>query len=89
LTEHRAVKALIDLAARGFPVIVVETLAEEEVEAAPTPEGELAYRVWRLQREARRFDLERLGVPVVTWDGHASLEGSLARLPRRWSRVRT
>jgi uncharacterized protein (DUF58 family) len=88
LTEPRAIKALMDLTARGFPLIVVETVDEDEIVPTPTPEGQLAFRVWRLQREARRFDLETLGVPVVRWDGRTSLDGVLAGVPRRRGRVR-
>jgi uncharacterized protein (DUF58 family) len=88
LIEQRAVTALTDLAARGFPLLVVETLSERDVEPLPTPEGRLAYRVWKLQREALRFDLEARGVPVVQWDGHESLEALLVQLPRRRMRAR-
>jgi uncharacterized protein (DUF58 family) len=88
LIEPRAITALTDLAARGFPLLVVETLSERDVAPQPSPEGRLAYRVWKLQRESLRFDLETRGVPVVHWDGHESLESLLVQLPRRRTRVR-
>jgi uncharacterized protein (DUF58 family) len=88
LIEPRAITALTDLAARGFPLVVVETLSETDVEPQRSPEGRLAYRVWKLQREALRFDLETRGVPVVQWDGHEALESLLLQLPLRRTRVR-
>jgi uncharacterized protein (DUF58 family) len=88
LIEPRAITALTDLAARGFPLVVVETLSERDVEPQRSPEGRLAYRVWKLQREALRFDLETRGVPVVRWHGHEALESLLLQLPLRRTRVR-
>ncbi|MDP9226327.1 MAG: DUF58 domain-containing protein [Actinomycetota bacterium] len=88
LIEPRAITALGDLAARGFPLLIVDTLSERDVEPHDSPEGELAYRVWKLQREALRFDLETRGVPVIHWDGHASLESLLVQLPRHRPRIR-
>jgi uncharacterized protein (DUF58 family) len=88
LIEPRAIKALSDLAARGFPLLVVETLSERDVQPHSSPEGELAYRLWKLQREGLRLDLETRGVPVAQWDGHAPLESLLVQLPRRRSRIR-
>jgi uncharacterized protein (DUF58 family) len=88
LIEPRAITALTDLAARGFPLLVIETLSENDVAPQPSPEGRLAYRVWKLQREALRFDLETRGVPVARWDGHQPLESLLVQLPHRRTRVR-
>ena len=88
LIERRAITALTDLAARGFPLLVVETMSESDVIARPTPEGRLAYRVWKLQREALRHDLATRGIPVLRWDGREPLESLLAQLPRRRPRVR-
>jgi uncharacterized protein (DUF58 family) len=88
LIEPRAITALTDLAARGFPLAVIETLSERDVAPNQSPEGRLAYRVWKLQREALRFDLESRGVPVIHWDGHEALDSLLAQLPRRRARVR-
>jgi uncharacterized protein (DUF58 family) len=78
LVDRRGIEALIDLRARGFPLVVVETLAEERVEADPSPEGRLAHRAWRLERAARRFDLGSLGIPVIRWSGDEPLEAALA-----------
>ena len=87
LIDERALRALTDLAGRGFQVTVVNTLAEDEVDPAPTPEGRLAYRVWKLEREARRAALADAGIPSVTWTGAGALEAALRALPRRRSGV--
>ncbi|MFD0636326.1 hypothetical protein ACFQ9X_36925 [Catenulispora yoronensis] len=42
----------------------------------------LALRVWRLDRQAVRFVLGELGVPVVSWDGVDPLDLALAPLAR-------
>jgi uncharacterized protein (DUF58 family) len=42
----------------------------------------LAIRVWRLDRAALRSSLDRLGVPVVTWDSDDQLDAALAALRR-------
>jgi uncharacterized protein (DUF58 family) len=78
LVDKRGVDALVDLRARGFPLVVVDTLSEVRIKPEPSPEGRLAHRVWRLERAARRFDLGSLGIPVVRWSGHEPLEAALA-----------
>lgn len=82
LIDRRAVEALVDIAARGFPLAVVDTLAEDEVEAHGGAEGELARRVWLLARSARRAELASLGVPVVRWHEADGLDAALASVPR-------
>ena len=88
LIDERALRALTDLAGRGFQVVVVNTLAEEQVDPLPTPEGRLAHRVWKLERDARRSLLGDAGIPSVTWTGEAGLDATLRALPRRRSGVR-
>ncbi|MDQ3983013.1 MAG: DUF58 domain-containing protein [Actinomycetota bacterium] len=83
LVDRRMLRALVDLDARGFPVTVVDTLAEDAVPAGPSTEDRLAHRVWRLEREATRVDLTSRGIAVVAWDGSGDLEEALVRLPRR------
>jgi len=89
LIDERALRALTDLAGRGFQVAVVNTLAEEQVDPLPTAEGRLAHRVWRLERDARRALLGDAGIPSVTWTGEAGLDATLRALPRRRSGVRS
>ena len=88
LVDERALGALADLAARGFPLIVIDTLDESRIAPRDTDEDVLAHRVWRMQRAMLRERFAELGVPVVAWTGEAGLEAALASLPRRRRRVR-
>lgn len=81
LIDERALNALADLRARGFPVLVVDTLREEAVAPAGGIEGQISYRAWRMHRDALRFDLSRSGIPVVGWSGDESLAAVLAEVP--------
>jgi uncharacterized protein (DUF58 family) len=83
LDDERSIRALHDISARGFSLVVINTLDEELVRPAAGPEGVLAYRAWRLQRSMRRAELEERGVPVVTWRGDGSIQSVLARVPKR------
>lgn len=81
LLDKRAVGALVDLQARGFPLLIVDTLVEDAVAPAASREGRLAWRVWKMQRAAVGYDLQRLGIPVVQWPEDDALEAVLARVP--------
>jgi uncharacterized protein (DUF58 family) len=43
----------------------------------------MAGQIWRMEQEAVRFSLRELGVPVVHWDGAASLDLPQAAYARR------
>jgi uncharacterized protein (DUF58 family) len=90
LLDARAVTALTNLQARGFPLVIVDTLRQTGIEPDPSPEGQLAWRVWKMERAAVDLDLERLGIPVVQWPEHGPLEAALAAIPelRRRPRAR-
>ena len=90
LLDKRAVNALVNLHARGFPLVIIDTLAQDAIAPGTAPEAQVAWRVWRMQRAAVEYDLERLGIPVVGWPANGTLEGALAGLPamRRRPRVR-
>ena len=54
--------------------------------------GDLAWRVWRLQREQLGSQYRAMGVPVVEWAGDRSVDEVLAQIRevRRYARtVRT
>ena len=87
LVDRRSLTALGDISARGFQVVVVNTLDERRVAPAPGPEGALAHRAWLLERAATKSSLRSAGVPVVTWRANESLEAVLASLPRRARRL--
>ncbi len=80
LVDDRAVAAALDLRRRGHHVAVIDTLDETWVAPGPRVEDRLAAKVWRLQREALRYELAEEGVPVARWDGEAPLEAALADL---------
>ncbi len=67
LLDERAVAALLDLRARGFDLAVVDV---SPIPFAPPGDGgldPLAYRLWRLRRDALRYAYERAGVAVAEW----------------------
>jgi uncharacterized protein (DUF58 family) len=67
LLDSRTAAALLDLRARGYDLIVVEVSPLDMVAPDRGSSTELAYRLWRLSREALRWRYEQVGVPVVTW----------------------
>ena len=85
LLDERAVRALLDLRARGYDLAVIEI---SPVPFAPTPQrglDELAWKLWLMRREALRSRYLRLGVPVVEWRGDVSLQVALEEV-RRFNR---
>jgi uncharacterized protein (DUF58 family) len=62
LLDERSVNALLDVRSRGFDLVVVDVSPLPFAEAAREPRAQLAFRLWRLWREALRFRYERLGV---------------------------
>jgi uncharacterized protein (DUF58 family) len=88
LVDERSLGALADIAARGFPLVIVNTLSEDRVLPLPTNEGLLAHRVWRLKRDMSRDEFRRQGVPVVTWSGEEGVGSVLAQIPRRRVQIR-
>jgi len=82
MLDLRALEAVQDLHARGLGMLVVDVLTTEpDVGEAPGLTS-LALRVWRLEREAVRVELSRLGVPVLRWDGSGDLSGALLHAMR-------
>lgn len=74
LLDERSVRALLDLRARGFDLAVVETSPIPFVEAGPSEEERLAYRLWALRREALRSRYHAAGVAVTEWREGVPLE---------------
>jgi uncharacterized protein (DUF58 family) len=81
LVDERAIRAFVDLHARGFPLVVIDTLVADSVEPGSSPEDAVAFRAWKLSRAAQRYDLGDLGVPVVPWSGELGLDVIAAQLP--------
>ena len=85
LLDERAIDAVIDLRERGYPVIVTDVLGTSPAPSAEPAGPGLALRLWRLERQALRYRLESLGIPVVGWPGEPRRapgpgEGAGARL---------
>lgn len=75
LLDERGVGSLLDLRARGFDVALIEVSPVPF--ASPDRDGDLAYRLWMLRREALRSRFMRLGVPVAEWREGVPLELAL------------
>jgi uncharacterized protein (DUF58 family) len=96
LLDQRFVESLRNMRERGFTMLVVDVLNAEPPVQRRTPWGSsaranterMARQLWQMEREAVRFSLRELGVPVVPWDGVQSLDLPLARYARRPLAVR-
>ena len=73
LLDRRAIGAIIDLRRRGIDVVVVEVSPLPFAPAMPGVNGEVAHRLWQLQRALVRDRFAELGVPVVVWDPRRAL----------------
>jgi len=73
LLDDRSVRALFDLRTRGFDLVIVDVSPLPFTAAEGSELDTLAFRLWRLWREALRYRYERLGVPVVEWGEERSL----------------
>jgi uncharacterized protein (DUF58 family) len=74
LLDERGIHALLDLRGRGFEVALVVISPVPFVRPGPGETGELALRLWRLQREALQHRYQRLGVAVAEWRPDRPLE---------------
>ena len=90
LLDERFVKAVIDLAARGFDVIV---LAVSPIEPARRVLGHsltdnIACRLWAMEWQSKADELRRRGLVILEWHPGTPLEAVLAPLTRsrpRWA----
>jgi uncharacterized protein (DUF58 family) len=82
LLDQRFVESLRNMRERGFTMLVVDVL-NAEPPAERRIEDRMARQIWQMEREAIRFSLHELGVPVVHWDGVQSLDLPLAAYARR------
>jgi uncharacterized protein (DUF58 family) len=77
LLDGRVLDALLDLSGRGFDLAIIDVSPFAVVEPTAGPAGALAFRVWRLWREALHYRYERLGIPVADWDEGVHLGAAL------------
>jgi len=77
LLDERSVRLLIDLRTRGCDLTVIEVSPLGYAPQGPTAADAVAYRLWRLQREALRARLQALGIGVALWDADAALGPAL------------
>ncbi|WBB77433.1 DUF58 domain-containing protein [Micromonospora sp. WMMD882] len=82
LLEERSAQMLAQLARSGRFVVAVDTLPAD----LPPPTGrgwaEVAFRLWRLDRDVMVEQLREHGVPVVRWAGAGSLDQVLRDVAR-------
>ena len=75
LVDERGVAALFDLLARGYDLAVVDISPLPPAAAAAAGDwGELARRLWALERETLRHRYQRLGAAVVEWTEATTLQ---------------
>jgi uncharacterized protein (DUF58 family) len=86
LLDSRATGALVDLARRGYGLVVVDTSPRPLLPPSTVWSRDLAQRVWSMERELLLHRLAEVGVPVVPWAGPGTLDlvlGEVARLHAR------
>jgi uncharacterized protein (DUF58 family) len=74
LVDERGVAALFDLLARGYDLAVVDISPLTHAGRAAGDWGELARRLWTLERETLRHRYQRLGAAVVEWTDAVHLQ---------------
>ena len=86
--DRRMGRALLDLRARGFDVVAIEVSPLPHLPPPADAAAALARRLWLLSREVLRFELERVGVPVVAIEDASALPAAVeeVRAYRRFAR---
>ena len=89
LLDPRFAKAVLDLAARGFDLVVLVVSPVEVTRAAlaGSPADDLACRLWALERRSDLAGLRRHGLPVLEWRPPEPLEAVLVGGRRRRVRL--
>ncbi len=82
LLDERSATMLAQLARSGRFVLAVDTLPDTARPARTSEWTDLAYRLWRLDRENLIGRLREVGVPVVAWAGAGSLDEVLRDVTR-------
>jgi uncharacterized protein (DUF58 family) len=74
LVDERGVAALFDLLARGYDLAVVDISPLARAGGPAGEWGDLARRLWALERETLRHRYQRLGAAVVEWHDAVHLQ---------------
>lgn len=84
LLDARFVKAVSNVVARGFDLVVVAVSPIELTRSSvvPSPLNDLACRLWALERRAHLNQLRGQGLAILEWDPAEPLELALARFRR-------
>jgi uncharacterized protein (DUF58 family) len=80
LLDGRVNRALLNLRARGYDLVLIEVDPRPFAEAARPVYGEEAWRVWLLERELIRHRFLRAGIPVSRWSADAPLAAAVEEL---------
>ncbi|WP_425690795.1 DUF58 domain-containing protein [Micromonospora sp. DT178] len=82
LLDERSAQMLARLARSGRFVVAVDTLPADLTPPKDRGWAEVAYRLWRLDRDTMIGQLREHGVPVVPWAGAGSLDQVLRDVAR-------
>jgi uncharacterized protein (DUF58 family) len=88
LLDERSIRALFDLRARGFDLAIIEVSPLPFTRPEAGEQGQIAFRLWKLEPEALRYRFQGLGVTVAVWERGQPLERVLAEVQgfRRYAR---
>jgi uncharacterized protein (DUF58 family) len=89
LLDPRFTRTALDLAARGFDLVVL-VVSPVDVTRSALPRSavnDLACRLWALDRRPRLDEFRHHGIPVLEWDPSEPLESALAGFGRRRARL--
>jgi uncharacterized protein (DUF58 family) len=82
LLDPRSLAVVTDLRRRGFDVTVIEVSPVDHVAPGQSAADAVAYRLWRLQRDALRGRLQSLGIGVAVWERDGGLGPALEGVNR-------
>jgi uncharacterized protein (DUF58 family) len=89
LLDGRFLKAVADLAARRFDVVIlaVSPLPAARAVIATSPALDVAACLWAIERHRHLDDLRRRGLTIVEWDPTRPLQEAVAAFRRRQPRL--
>jgi uncharacterized protein (DUF58 family) len=89
LLDPRFARTALDLAARGFDLVVIVVSPVDVTRATlrASPLNDLACRFWAIDRRARLDEFRRHGIPVLEWNPSEPLESALAGFSRQRMRL--